>query len=59
MTAHQIEFEWIDIERDVNASIEVEEHNGGKRVVPTIVWADGTVLVEPSDRELAAKLGIA
>jgi hypothetical protein len=29
------------------------------RVIPTIVFADGSVLSEPSDAELAAKLGLA
>ena len=32
--------------------------NGGARSVPTIVFPDGSVLVEPGDRELGAKLGL-
>lgn len=54
-----IAFEWVDIELDDAAASEVERLNDGHRIVPTIVFPDGDVLVEPSDDELAAKLGIA
>ena len=40
------------------AALFVETVNGGNRTVPTLVFEDGTVLVEPSDRQLAEKLGI-
>src|SRR5262249_3103206 len=33
--------------------------NGGKRIIPTIVFDDGSFLVEPSNAELARKLGLA
>ena len=32
--------------------------NNGKQIVPTIVFDDGTVLVEPTNAELAEKLEI-
>jgi thioredoxin reductase (NADPH) len=32
--------------------------NDGKRIIPTIVFEDGSFLVEPSNAELAAKLGL-
>ena len=32
--------------------------NQGKRSVPTIAFPDGSVLVEPSNAELAKKLGL-
>ena len=34
------------------------ELNDGKRIIPTIVFPDGSLLVEPSDAELARKLGL-
>ena len=37
---------------------EVTRINGGMRSVPTLVFADGSVIVEPSNRELAQKLGL-
>jgi glutaredoxin-like protein len=55
---HQIPYNWIDIEQDAAAEQFVIEKNGGKRIIPTIVFDDGTVLVEPSNAELAAKLAL-
>jgi thioredoxin reductase (NADPH) len=37
----------------------VETVNQGKRVVPTIVFPDGSIVVEPSSAELSEKLGLA
>ena len=34
----------IDIERDSEAMAYVEKVNGGKRVIPTIVFPDGSIL---------------
>ena len=31
--------------------------NDGKRIIPTIVFEDGSILTEPSNQELARKLG--
>jgi glutaredoxin len=52
--AHQVSYQWTDIEIDA----EVEAHNGGHRIVPTIYFDGGAILVEPSNEELAAQLGI-
>ncbi len=48
----------IDIEEDGPALEFVQAINGGMRIVPTIVFPDGDILVEPSNAELAAKLGL-
>ncbi|MFU8770885.1 MAG: FAD-dependent oxidoreductase, partial [Anaerolineales bacterium] len=48
----------IDIEQDAEAMAYVEKVNQGKRIIPTIVFPDGSILVEPSNRELADKLGL-
>jgi mycoredoxin len=53
--AHGIPYEYINIERDEHAAAEVLRLNRGMRSVPTIVFPDGSVLVEPSARQLAAK----
>ncbi|MBK8797395.1 MAG: FAD-dependent oxidoreductase [Anaerolineales bacterium] len=55
---HQIAYTWVDIEQDPAAEQSVIEKNGGKRIIPTIVFADGSLLVEPTNAELAAKLGL-
>lgn len=55
---HQIPYRWVDIEEDKASERLVMETNGGKRIIPTIVFADGSVLVEPSNAALAARLGL-
>jgi len=55
---HQIPYNWIDIEEDAAAEQFVIEKNDGKRIIPTIVFEDGSFLVEPSNADLAAKLGL-
>jgi len=55
----QVEYKWVDVEQDEKARLFVEEHNDGKTIIPTIVFDDGTVLVEPSNAQLAEKLGLA
>jgi thioredoxin reductase (NADPH) len=48
----------IGIEQDAEAMAFVERINNGKRIIPTIVFPDGSMLVEPSNAELAEKLGL-
>lgn len=47
---------WIDIDVDPNARKFVEETNHGFRSVPTIIFPDGSFLVEPSNSQVAKKL---
>lgn len=54
----RVHYTWIDIEQNLDGQALVEQANGGKRIIPTIVFPDGGLLVEPSNAELAAKLGI-
>jgi thioredoxin reductase (NADPH) len=54
-----IPYKWIDIDKDAEARATVERLNHGKRSVPTIVFEDGSILVEPSSTQLAQKFGIA
>ena len=58
MEEHDIHFEWIDVEDDPEARRVVENLNDGKRIIPTIIFQDGSILVEPSNSQLARKLGI-
>ncbi len=55
---HRITYEWIDLEQDPSAAIQVEDLNNGKRIIPTLIFDDGSILVEPSNDELADKLQI-
>lgn len=53
-----IDYTYVDIDSDPGAADEVAAINGGLRSIPTIVFSDGSVLVEPSNQQLAEKLGI-
>jgi thioredoxin reductase (NADPH) len=55
---HQIPYNWVDIEEDKDGEAFVIRTNNGKRIIPTIIFPDGSPLVEPSNAELAAKLGL-
>ncbi len=55
----RIPYRWVDIEQSPEARAYVEKVNNGMRRVPTIIFPDGSRLVEPSNAELAAKVGIA
>ena len=56
--AHSIPYEAINIETDEEAAELVMRVNRGKQSVPTIIFPDGSVLVEPGPRELAAKFAL-
>ncbi len=53
-----IEYKWVDIEQDPEGLAYVEEVNKGKRIIPSIIFGDGSILVEPTNAELATKLGL-
>ena len=53
-----IPYKWVDIEQDKDGEMYVLQKNDGKRIIPTIVFEDDTFLVEPSNAELAKKLGL-
>lgn len=54
----RVAYEWIDIDQDPDAASFVGEVNQGKQIIPTIVFPDGSFLAEPSNAELAEKLGL-
>jgi mycoredoxin len=56
---HGIPYRYIDIDQDESAAKLVESLNHGNRSVPTILWPDGSILVEPTNEELAKKTGVA
>ncbi|MGC8873045.1 MAG: glutaredoxin family protein [Chloroflexia bacterium] len=56
---YRIPYRWVDIDRDEEAARFVERVNNGFRSVPTIVFPDGRILVEPSEDELRRALGLA
>lgn len=55
---HRIQYINVDIDEDPEAVAFVEKVNKGLRIIPTIIFPDGQVLVEPSNAQLAVKLGL-
>jgi mycoredoxin len=56
MQREGIEYAEVDIELDETAADVVMAANGGNRTVPTLVFADGTALTNPSIDQVKAAL---
>jgi glutaredoxin-like protein len=56
LDANKVPYEWIDVDQDEAAKAYVRQVNQNKLIIPTIVFPDGSVLVEPGNAELARKL---
>jgi len=54
----RIPYGWHDIEHEPGLLDLIKEKNGGKDIIPTIVFPDGSHLAEPTNEELADKLGL-
>ena len=52
----QVPYMWIDIDQSPQAAVFVQQVNHGLRRVPTIIFPDGSILVEPDSERLRAKL---
>jgi mycoredoxin len=57
MQREGIEFAEVDIEQDPQAADLVMKANGGNRTVPTLLFADGVALTNPTIDEVKAQLG--
>lgn len=55
---HRLGIEWdeVDVDADEAAADLVRSLNGGNRVVPTVVFADGTSMTNPPAADVAEKL---
>lgn len=58
LAAHRVRYANVDIDADPEAIGRVKQLQGGGQIIPTVVYADGTHDVNPSDQELAARLGL-
>lgn len=57
LDSYDVDYEFIDIDESDEGERIVKEINHGNRSVPTIIFEDGSVLVEPSEELLERKLG--
>jgi mycoredoxin len=56
LKSNGIPYETVDIEQDRAAAEFVGSVNGGNQTVPTVKFADGSTLTNPSAAEVKAKL---
>ena len=56
MQSEGIDFAEVNIETDEQAADVVMQANGGNRTVPTLVFADGSALTNPSIDQVKAQL---
>lgn len=54
----RVHYDFINIEEDLEGQAFVQKVQNGSLTIPTIVFEDGSILIEPSNAELAAKLGL-
>ena len=58
LSEHRVDYRWVNIDEDADGLRTVEELQGGGRTIPTIVFPDQSVLLEPTNEALAQKLGL-
>ena len=58
LAAHSVSYENIDIDERPEAIETLQQLQDGGRIIPTVVYADGTHEVNPSDGALARRLGL-
>ena len=58
LNQNNVAYEWIDIDKDKEAERYVIQTNRGYRSIPTILFPDGTILVEPSNTALTQKIKV-
>jgi mycoredoxin len=57
MQREGIAYAEVDIEQDASAAELVMQANGGNRTVPTLLFADGVALTNPTIDQVKAQLG--
>ncbi len=54
----RVHYEFINIEEDMEGQAFVQKAQNGGLSIPTLAFEDGSILIEPSNAELAARLGL-
>lgn len=58
LASHRVPYRNVDIDEQPEAVDRLKELQGGGQIIPTVVYADGTHEVNPSDEELAVRVGL-
>jgi thioredoxin reductase (NADPH) len=58
LAANQVPYQWLDMEDETTARDLLSGASGGVARTPLVLFPDGSVLVQPTTRELAEKVGL-
>jgi thioredoxin reductase (NADPH) len=58
LAAHRVAYTSVDIDADPQAIGRLKQLQAGGQIIPTVIYPDGSHEVNPSDEELAARLGL-
>jgi len=58
LASNQVPYQWLDMENDAAVRELLSGASGGAARLPVVLFPDGTMLVQPTPRELAEKLGM-
>lgn len=58
LSSHGIGYSEVNIEHEPGAAELVQQVNGGNQTVPTVVFADGTAMTNPSMRQIKRHLDL-
>jgi thioredoxin reductase (NADPH) len=58
LAEQRVPFAWVDIDEDAAGLRYVEEVQKGGRTIPTVVFPDDSHLIDPTNEELARRLGL-
>jgi thioredoxin reductase (NADPH) len=58
LASNQVPYQWLDMDDDATVRELLSGASGGLTRLPTVFFPDGTTLVQPTNRELAEKVGL-
>ena len=58
MDENGVSYNWTDVDEETQYQDYIKGLNNGQMRVPTIIFPDGSILVEPSNKELAEKIPV-
>jgi thioredoxin reductase (NADPH) len=58
LASHRVSYAYIDIDEQPDAIHELQRRQNGARIIPMVVYGDGTHAVNPSDEDLARNIGM-
>ena len=58
LDSHKIDYDYTDVDENQELARYITKINNGLQRVPTLIFPDGSILVEPTNQQLADKLRI-